>query len=782
MSRWLCSLLFGPLGGAFALLSIPAVAARAGPTVTFERDIQPILARCVLCHGPSKPRAGLRLDNREAATGELASGHRAIVPSHPEQSEVLRRVTASDAAARMPQKGAPLTAAQVEMLRRWIAAGARWPIHWAYRPLKKPELPVVTGSPLLRTPIDAFVAEQLVQRGLQMAPPADRRTLLRRVYFDLVGLPPTPEEIDAFLADPSPDAYEKVVDGLLASPHCGERWARHWMDIVHFAETHGHDQDRPREHAWPYRDYLIRAFNDDKPYARFVEEQVAGDVLFPDDPWATVATGFLAAGPWDESSLRDIREDAIDREVGRYLDRDDIVTTVVSTFASTTVHCARCHDHKFDPISQEEYYALQAVFAGTDKANRPYDLDPQVAARRRALTAMKAELWSRQAGKVFSLPAPVSPLPIPYFLISPPGQALLGLERELEALPAPQRVYCGTNRFVRDGSFAPAPTPRTIHVLRRGDVRKPGPVAEPGALTCVPGLEARFRLAEGSNEGGRRAALARWLSDPRNGLAWRSIANRIWQYHFGRGLVDTPNDFGRMGSLPTHPELLDWLAVTLQENGGSLKRLHRLIVTSAVYRQSSRHVSAFAELDADNRYLWRMNRTRLDAESIHDAVLVISGRLDRTLGGPSVKQFIQTPGVHVTPVVDYLDFNVDDPANYRRSVYRFIFRTLPDPFMEALDCPDASQLTPVRGTSVTALHALALLNDKFIVRQSEHIARRLGREGNRIEDQVAAAYRLILGRSPTAKERRAVCSYAAKHGLANACRVLLNSSEFVFVN
>ncbi|HJT75993.1 MAG TPA: DUF1553 domain-containing protein, partial [Gemmataceae bacterium] len=292
-----------------------------------------------------------------------------------------------------------------------------------------------------------------------------------------------------------------------------------------------------------------------------------------------------------------------------------------------------------------------------------------------------------------------------------------------------------------------------------------------------------FALADPNDEGARRAALARWLTDPRNGLAWRSIANRVWEYHFGRGLVDTPNDFGRLGSPPTHPELLDWLAVTLQENGGSLKALHRLIVTSAVYRQSTRHNPAYAEIDADNHYLWRMNRQRLDAESIHDAVLCFSGKLDPKMGGPSVRQFIQTPGVHVTPNVDYLDFNPDDPANDRRSVYRFVFRTLPDPFMEALDCPDASQLTPVRNASVTPLQALALLHDKFVVRQCEHIAARVqANNGPDVAKQVAALYRLVLGRAPTAKESAAVSGYATKYGLANASRVLLNSNEFVFVD
>ncbi|HMC64741.1 MAG TPA: PSD1 and planctomycete cytochrome C domain-containing protein, partial [Gemmataceae bacterium] len=856
--------------------------------VHFDRDIQPILARCVQCHGPTKPKAGLRLDSRRAATAELESGNRGIVPGHPEQSELIRRVSSANSRERMPPKGEPLTAMQIDKLRRWIAGGADWPAHWAYRPLGKPQPPVgqVANLSWPRTPIDSFIPEKLRERGLSPAPAADKRTLLRRVYFDLIGLPPTHAAIDGFLADQSSDGYEKVVDGLLASPHYGERWARHWMDIVHFAETHGHDQDRPRENAWPYRDYLIRSFNEDKPYGRFVQEQVAGDVLFPEDPWATVATGFLATGPWDESSLRDIREDSIDREIGRYLDRDDIVTAVMNTFVSTTVHCARCHDHKFDPIKQDEYYALQAVFAATDKANRPYDSDPQVAAHRRQLLhrrgqvtaqkekqdgaildlalqarvaaweksfAQKVQPWQvleatdmksaegttftrqpdasilcggklpdkdtytivahtdlqgitgirletltdpslpqkgpgrrdngnfhlneftitaaprsdpkaakplgwrsaksdfdqegwtiahafdndpatawgiypqvgkshravftlreplRQAGGVtltfklqqtfgrghvigrFRLSATASPDPGNADLLPEAIAAIFKatpvqrterqraelaayyldqeLDRQLADLPPQRLVYCGSNVFDPDGTFRPAKTPRPVHVLKRGDIHHPGALAQPGTLSCIPGLEHRFQLPDSNDEGRRRAALARWLTDPQNGLTWRSIVNRVWQYHFGRGLVDTPNDFGRMGAAPTHPELLDWLALTLQENGGSLKKLHRLIVTSAVYRQSSQHNLAFAEIDADNRYLWRMNRQRLDAEAIHDAVLVVSGKLDPKMGGPSVRQFVQSPGIHVTPNVDYLSFNPDDPANYRRSVYRFV--------------------------------------------------------------------------------------------------------------
>jgi hypothetical protein len=871
---------------------------------------------------------------------------------------------------------------------------------WSLKPIAKTAPPAVPSEKFAdwpRTPIDRFILAKLLEKGLEPAPAADKRTLLRRVSFDLSGLPPTPEQIDAFLADTSADAYENVVERLLSSPAYGERWARHWMDVAHYAETHGHDQDRPRPHAWPYRDYLIRSFNSDKPYARFVQEQLAGDVLFPNDPDAVVAMGFLATGPWDESSLRDIREDTIDRQIARYLDRDDMVTTALSTFVSTTAHCARCHDHKFDPIAQKEYYGLQAVFAGVDKAERAYDTDPRLAAKRKELSQEKVRLQALRGGADPSLLAPavqaevaawekkvaagvihwtvldpatmksangatltklpdhsvlsggkrpdtdvlslsaqtdlqavtgvrvevltddslphkgpgrqdngnlhlnefqaraapkgnineskqvplknpaadfnqdgwtvgmaidgnpktawgiypkvgqphravfeferpfgfregttfifvleqthggghligrvrvsvttapqpltaaeVLPDTLAAILATPAGQrtdkqrAELALhileqkvDREIATLPPQEVVYSATGDFKPDGSFKPAGKPRPVHVLKRGDVNKPGAEAKPGALECVPGLEAHFRLADPENEGSRRAALARWMTDPKNVLTWRSIVNRVWHFHFGRGIVDTPGDFGHMGAKPTHPELLDWLASDFLEHGGSLKHLHRLIVTSAAYRQSSRHEPRFAEIDNDNRYLWRANRTRLDAEEVRDAVLLAAGRLDRTMGGPSVQQFNMSPGVHVTPVVDYQGFDVDRREMGRRAVYRFVFRTLPDPFMEALDCPDSSQLTQARNVSVTAPQALALLNDKFMVRMSEQLAARASKTGADLPARVSAVYRFALGRGPTPKEESLLTEYARKHGLANLCRMVLNCNEFVFVN
>ena len=321
-----------------------------------------------------------------------------------------------------------------------------------------------------------------------------------------------------------------------------------------------------------------------------------------------------------------------------------------------------------------------------------------------------------------------------------------------------------------------------MHVLRRGDINQPLAVAQPGALSCIAGLDGRFVLDDRQAKANGRAALAHWLIDPKNVLTWRSIVNRIWHYHFGRGIVDTPNDLGKMGGQPSHRELLDWLAVEFRDSGGSLKPLHRLIVTSASYRQSSRIDEARAQVDAQNRLLWRMNRARLDAETLRDAILQISGKLDLAMGGPSVKQFVQSPGIHVTPKVDYLSYDVDAPDNYRRSIYRFLFRTLPDPFLESLDCPDGSQLAPSRSSSVGPLQALALLNDRFVVRQSEHIAARLALEAPDLPRQIPRLFQLVLLREPSEAECGQWQAFAERHGLANACRMLLNTNEFVFVH
>ena len=599
------------------------------------------------------------------------------------------------------------------------SAGARatnLPDDWAFKPAGRPAVPEVPADRAGwgRNPVDAFVVAKQREQGLSPSPEADRRTLIRRLSFDLTGLPPTPQDVKHFIEDKSTDAYEKLVDRLLASPAHGERWARHWLDVVHYGESHGYDKDKPRPNAWPYRDYVIRSFNGDKPYARFVREQLAGDVLYPDSPEGIVATGFIAAGPWDFVGHMELREGTVDKEITRSLDRDDMVMTAASTFLSVTVHCARCHDHKFDPVKQEDYYRLQAVFAGVDRGERHFADQ--------------------------NLPKQTRP------------------------------VYAAV----------PLKQPRKIHLLNRGDVKQPKEEMAAGTLEALAGNDATFHVSNPADEARRRAALAEWLTRPDNLLARRSIVNRVWHYHFGRGIVETPNDFGKMGARPTHPELLDWLAYWFLDHGESIKSLHRLIVTSSTYRQSSAPDKAKEKLDADNRHLWRMNRSRLDAESVRDAVLAVSGRLDRAMYGPSVQQFAFKDD-H-SPVYDYAKFDPDAPGANRRSVYRFIVRSVPDPLMDTLDCPDASLLSPKRNTTLTALQALSLLNNPFMTRQAEHLAERAAKEASDLRPQVAAAFELATSRPPTPVEAKTLTDYASRHGLPNACRVILNSNEFVFVD
>jgi hypothetical protein len=765
--------------GVLVIVCVPASAADDTDGIAFfESKIRPVLVEgCQECHSGAiaKPKGRLRLDTREGIRQGGSSGP-AVVPGDSEASLLFQAITAANGIEPMPPK-AKLPAAVVADFRRWIEMGAPDPREgtskptsasrpianrdwWSLRPIVRPEIPTVESSTAgwARTPIDRFILAKLVEKGLRPSREADRRTLIRRLSFDLIGLPPSPEEIAAFLADPAHDAYERLVDRLLASPHYGERWARHWMDVVHFAETHGHDQDRIRPNAWPYRDYLIAAFNQDTLYARFVQEQVAADALFPDEPRLIVALGMIAAGPWDESSLRDIRDDSIDRQIGYYIDRDDMVSTVMSTFVSATVHCARCHDHKFDPISQADYYSLQAVFAGVDKAERSYDADPSIGQLRRSLASEVKSTQRRDP----ALAAWVS--------------------AELSALPPQQLVFTAASEFAPDAGHKPPGGPRPVHLLRRGDIHQPGPPASPGTLSGVAGLPSRFPTSAADDESARRAALARWLTDSANPLTWRSIVNRVWHYHFDRGIVSTPNDFGRMGAAPSHPELLEWLAATFRDSGGSFKQFHRLIVTSAVYRQETRDDPMAAAVDADDAWLWRQRRRRLDAESIHDAILMVAGRLDTTMGGPSVRQFALSAGVHVTPVVDYTRYDGNSPGSSRRSVYRFLFRTLPDPFFDALDAADSSQLIAVRNESTTPLQALALLNNPFVLRQSEHFAHRLEAIAPDMPGRLKAAFELAYGRPPTDGEIAVLSEYARRHGLTNACRLIVNSNEFLFVN
>ena len=684
---------------------------------SFDRAAPILEGRCLRCHSGDRPKGGLSLESRDGLL-RGGSGGPAFDEESPEWSPLLEAVSGDSPL--MPPTGEPLSPEEVESLREWIKHGAPWPADatlasrdddrqwWSLRPIARPEVPTPRDTASVRNPIDAFLLERLDAEGLKPVAEADRQTLIRRLSFDLLGLPPTPIEVEVFVRDQSPMAFERLVDRMLASPRYGERWARHWLDLARYADTHGYDKDKRRSNAWPYRDYVIRSLNEDVPYARFVRMQIAGDVLSPEDPDGPVATGFVAAGPWDFVGQVELREGTVDKAKTRLIDRDDMVSASMSTFSSLTVHCARCHDHKFDPIPQRDYYRLQAVFAGVDRGDRPIADD--------------------DGPKVFGL------VPI---------------------------------------------EPRPIFLLARGEVEHPGPEVGPGAPSCIAVLDADFDA--GADEGARRLALADWIADPENPLTWRSIVNRVWQHHFGRGLVDTPSDFGRNGSSPSHPELLDWLAVDFRDGGGSLKDLHRLIVTSAAYRRSSAVDPINAAVDAGNRLLWRQQRRRLEAEEIRDAALAVSGDLDDTMGGPGYDLF-RFVDDH-SPIYDYDDPSwADPPEGRRRSIYRFVVRSVPDPFLDCLDGADPNASVPVRNQTITALQALALRNDPFMIARARGFVDRIESTNTDATEQVEHAFRLAFGRSPTPDERASCAAFAERHGTANLCRLLLNANEFVFVD
>jgi mono/diheme cytochrome c family protein len=801
----------------------------------FEAEVRPLLAKnCVKCHGADQQKGGLRLDSRDALLAGGDSGP-VVEPGHPEESPLIEAVHYDG--LKMPPTGR-LDADQVRVLERWVSLGAPWPSDghavagpvrdgtsrggriddearawWAFQPLARPEPPAVGDAAWPRNPIDRFILARLEGAGLAPAPEADRRTLIRRLTFDLHGLPPSPEVVEAFVADERPDAYERLVDRLLASPRYGERWARHWLDLVRFAESDGYRQDAFRPEAWRYRDWVIAAFNADMPYDRFVIEQLAGDELAPDDPALRIPTAFLRLWPY-EFNQRDVP--------GQWATiLNDLTDVTGDVFLGTGLACARCHDHKFDPILQRDYYRIQAFFTpllprddlplgpadevadyhvrNAAWALRTADLREQIAAIERPhRQAAQAEAFAKfQPGLQAILRKPAAERSdaerqLAYLmerqLVEEFGKIdgrIKGDEKKrydaltkqlaaFDALkpPEPPRAFTATD-------VSPEPPPTVIP----GD--RSGTEVEPGYLAVLDERPAVVETpAPGSRTSGRRLTLARWLTRPDHPLTTRVIANRLWQYHFGRGLSATPSDFGHLGEAPSHPELLDWLANELVTHDWRLKDIHRLIVTSAAYRQGLADAIAAAAghgVDPENRLLWQRAPRRLDAESIRDALLAASGELASFPGGPSV--------------------GADTP---RRTIFTRQLRNSLDPLLDAFDAPDGSASTPARNQTTTPVQALRLVNGRWALARAERFADRLEREcPGDSGGQVERAYGLALGRRPEAGERRealrfldeqaalargAACdeaptpSEAAHAALVDFAHALLLSNGFLYVD
>ena len=974
-------------------------------TVDFSRDVVPILQQhCIRCHRPDNRKGEVSL-----ATAEDLIGNGYVQVGEAEASQLIKLITPQGGKPpRMPQDGPPLSDKQVGVLRTWITSGAQWPDilviqevakagldWWSFQPVHRPAVPVIPLGQLPSTawshnPIDRFILSALVGKGLQPALPADRRTLIRRLSFDLLGLPPEPEAVEAFVNDPDPAAYEKLVDRFLTSPHYGERWARHWLDIAHYADTHGFERDQRRDNAWPYRDWVIQAFNADLPYKEFLCDQIAGDIIRPQDAQAVIATGYLAAGPWDFVGQAETRSEVL-RRAARADDLDDMITQVMTSTCGVTINCARCHDHKLDPIPQRDYYALWAVFAGVRRGDREISaqeslqLEHRKQSLRSELRVVAEELAKRRGqfwdladivgggdGRMTGKPgAGIDPLTgqvlvnkrgfvenvsmnsfvrssvkfvdgvvipdaspdgtvisstgvriknvpktsgqvwdairfgpvnsqfstrlddtdfatadhtllslhanaaitfdlaalrqtgvpgeikftsmVGYFGETPrngasfsvfvdgelksqrnslgradgvvpieisipdnarfltlmatdggngighdqicfadpwlsPAQAQpldpgnqaeidrlrkrrSDLEQQLKSVPAPSKVYAVLSE-----------TPAPVKLLKRGDPEQPAEEVQPATLTAITALKAELTTGT-ATEGERRRALAEWITATANPLTRRVLVNRLWHYHFGVGLVDTPSDFGYGGGKPSHPELLDWLADEFLRQGWSIKSMHRLLCTSQVYQQRSSVVEPAAEqgrmIDAGNRLLWRMNPRRLDGESVRDAVLTMSGKLNLEMNGPGFRDFDYQE--EYAPVYRYI--TPDSPGLWRRSVYRFIVRTTPHQFLTTLDCPSPANLVPTRNVTTTALQSLALLNNDFMLRQSNHWAARIQKEvGPDVSQQIDRVFRLAFGRSASPDEMTAARKLVDTAGLPQLCRMMLNANEFIYID
>jgi hypothetical protein len=683
--------------------------------------------------------------------------------------------------------------------------------HWAWQKPSRPTPPAPADPAWSANPIDRFVFAKLAAAGLKPAPFATREQLIRRATFDLIGLPPTPAEIDAFVGDSSPDAWEKVIDRLLSSPHYGERWGRHWLDLARFAESNGFEFDEVRPNAWRYRDYVIRSFNADKPYDRFIKEQIAGDEMFPDDPDALTATGFnlLGADMTDASDQKQRRQNTL----------NDMTETAGLVFLGMTIGCARCHDHKFEPIPQADFYRLQAFFT---PAVFRLDLPAAGAAERAAFDAAMAEylkLTAAVRGSIADIEAPHRAALYAAKLATLTEEAraahqtpeekrtaeqtalaaetapLLVITRNqvVARMSAPERAHHKSlseelrkfdakkpSQPVVIGMQNARAAPRTF-LLERGELSEPGDEVKPGSpiVMTVAGKAPAAELPGNAGPAGRRAVLAGWLTDPGNPLTARVLVNRLWSHHFGRGIVATPSDFGVRGSPPTHPELLDTLAVEFVAGGWKIKSMHRLMMLSATYRQSTKASPEALAADPENKLFSRMNRLRLEGEIIRDALLFVGGRLNTKMGGPSV-----FPPVPADVLKGSKGWTTSpDPADHtRRSVYIFARRNLRFPFLEAFDLPDSNLSCPKRERSTTAPQALALLNSTDVTASANALAGRVATEAKTTDEQIALAFRIALGRRPSEAEAARCREFLTQSPLSELCRALLNVNEFVYLD
>ncbi len=845
----------------------------------FFRDrIHPILRRCQSCHNDALKYYGLSLETRESVLYGGLDGP-AVVPGEPEASRLYRKAARLEPHF-MPTGPVMLTNQEIDDIYSWIKRGATWPdpaadrrareteariaqlqpfesgdlsnedrAWWAFQPPVQPAVPVPKNQSRVSNEIDAFLLAAQEAAGVEAAPLASRETLLRRVYFDLIGLPPTPEQRDLYLNDSDPGAYERLVRRLLASRHYGERWGRYWLDVARYADSDGYEYDKLRPNSWRYRDYVIRAFNNDKPFDRFIREQLAGDELAGRDYDAITALGFLRNGPFIGDMLFMQNEDTRQDEL------DDIVSTTAAAMLGLTVGCARCHNHKYDPIPQRDYYRMVAIFAPAARKDIPLaspdktdsyfrangEIDRQVEdlkyrryqlqdpARQGLLEAKYKELpgplqvavrtpaeerteaQERQAKEVLAT-ITVGDGEILEVLSDADRGRLEELETEIQQLEESRPILPLAHAISENG-----PVARPTFFLHRGNVQSKGSPVKPGTLSAMhpPGKDIDFPARQaGAKTTGRRLALANWIASPKNPLAARVMVNRIWQHHFGRGIVATPNNFGRMGEAPSHPALLDWLATKFIRSGWSMKAIHRLILFSQAYRQASvSDSSANRQLDPENRLLWKMPVRRLEGEIIRDAILAVSGGLNRQSGGPPVFPAVDKGIIEGSPKGETYQRwpeTEDDPTVWKRSVYVAQMRTITPPILDLFDPPDKLASCARRASTTVPTQALQLLNNSFVNRQAALFADRvLNEAGPDAEAQVKRAFLLAFARLPTKTEfdksmglLESQRAYHVQHNkvlreqfvepsefpspdagaLIDLCHGLFNVNEFIYVN
>ncbi len=942
--------------GLFLALSISGGSVGA---VDFAKDIQPFLEKkCLGCHNPNTAKGDISLSTAEEVLHPEA---KLVIPGKALASDLYLVATPEEPGEKpyMPDEGEPLTEAEAELLRQWIDAGAEWPeglvlreaskadkSWWAYQPLQEAAPPENDED----HPVDAFLEKERAEKSLSMNPPADRRVLIRRATYDLTGLPPTAEEVETFVGNEDPEAYEKLVDHLLASPHYGERWGRHWLDVVRFGESNGYERNFIINSLWPFRDFVIRSINEDKPFDQFIRAHLAGDVFGAGDPLVEVGSAFLVAGPYDDVGNQDAEQAAQIRANTL----DEIINATSQAFLGMTVSCARCHDHKFDPIAQTDYYQLYATFAGVRHGERAIATPEQkgeVAALLAPLNGRKKELeeeeqaimagiqhragaraaeferqWTREktdrtgTTETFtpvearfvrlvseaqdSTPNTAAGFGIDEFevwsagsssenvALADRGAKASGASREIEDFPGAygaqhaidgktgerflargtdltielaeptmiERVVFSSARrednpehrkftFVADyrievssdgeswrevanghdrkpvsevhrnvrwrkaemtteeaatvagirknlaavqGEIAAVPElPKVwignrvakdaegpFHLFIGGSPQRKGEEVVPASLSTLAGSAPTYVLPADAPEATRRLELANWIASPENPLTLRVLANRLWHYHFGTGIVDTPNDFGYMGGRPTHPELLDFLAVKLRENGWRLKEMHRFIMTSKAYQQSSAWREEAAKVDGDSRLLWRFSPRRLSAEEIRDTILAVSGKLDDGMGGPGFRlfHFMQDN------VSTYEPLDEHGPETYRRAVYHQNARASVVDLMTEFDQPDCTFSAPERAETTTPLQALTMMNHDFTMDMADAFAGRIAEKGADPAAQVHEAYRILYQRSPNPEEMAKLAASIQELGLVSVARALLNSSELIFLD